>query len=123
MKTAFPYRYLLELPTFEYGCLIELNIKKGTRERQGKLMSNQCLICHCRYDVEELPMPGSSNLMAEHKVLYYKYQGKIRYVLFSSIKSKRKSKFLQNHRGTGEGAGGLFCGKIRFLLPKIILTH
>ena len=22
MKTAFPYRYILALPTFEYGCLV-----------------------------------------------------------------------------------------------------
>ena len=47
VKTAFPYRYLLELPTFEYGCLMELNIKKATKQKQGTLMSNQCLICRC----------------------------------------------------------------------------
>ena len=23
MKTAFPYRYILALPTFEYGCLYQ----------------------------------------------------------------------------------------------------
>ena len=45
VKTAFPYRYILKLPTFEY-CLMGLNIKEGTRQRQEALMSNHCLICH-----------------------------------------------------------------------------
>ena len=31
MKIAFPYRYILELPTFEYGCLMGLNSKEGTK--------------------------------------------------------------------------------------------
>ena len=35
MKAAFPYRYILELRTFEYGCLVGLNIKvrSGTDEQ------------------------------------------------------------------------------------------
>ena len=35
MKTAFPYRYILGLPTFEYGCLVGLNIKvrRGTDDQ------------------------------------------------------------------------------------------
>ena len=28
---AFPYRYILELPTFEYGCLMGLNSKERTK--------------------------------------------------------------------------------------------
>ena len=51
---AFLYRYILELPTFEYGCLIRLNIKKEIRQMQGALMSNHCLISHRWYNVEEL---------------------------------------------------------------------
>ena len=47
MKTVFPYRYILALPTFEYVCLMWLNIKEGTRQRQGALMSNHCLLSHC----------------------------------------------------------------------------
>ena len=46
LKTAFPYRYFLELATLEYGCLMKVNIKKLTRQRQATLMSNQCLIPH-----------------------------------------------------------------------------
>ena len=45
-KLIFPYRYILELRTFEYGCLVGLNIKDGTRQRHGTLMSNHCLLCH-----------------------------------------------------------------------------
>ena len=44
MKTAFPYRYILALPTFEYGCLVWLNIKERARQRQGALISNHCLL-------------------------------------------------------------------------------
>ena len=43
MKTVFPNRYILELPTFEYGCLVELNKKEGTSQKQGPLMSNHCV--------------------------------------------------------------------------------
>ena len=58
MKTACPYRYILELPTFEYDCLVGLNIKEGTRQRQGET-----------YNVEKLTVSGSSNLKVQHKVL------------------------------------------------------
>ena len=63
MKTAFLYRYILELSTFEYGCLVGLHIKEGKRQRQGMgaLMSNLCLINDRRYDAEKLTVPGSSN--------------------------------------------------------------
>ena len=46
MKTEFPYQYILDLPNFEYGCLVGLNIKDGTRQRQGALTSNHCLISY-----------------------------------------------------------------------------
>ena len=72
-----------ELPTLEYGCLMELNTKKGTRQRQGTLVTNHCLICHCLYDEEELTVPGSSNFMAHQKVLCERYERKICYILFS----------------------------------------
>ena len=52
-----------------HTCLTELNIKKATRQKQGTLMSNQCLICHCWCNVEELTVSSSSNLVAQHKVL------------------------------------------------------
>ena len=68
-KTAFPYRYILELHIFEYGCLVGLNMKEGTRQRQEALMSNHCLINHRWYDVEKITVPGSSNLKAQHTVL------------------------------------------------------
>ena len=44
MKTAFPYRYILALPTFDYGCLVWQNIKEWARQRQGALISNHCLL-------------------------------------------------------------------------------
>ena len=69
MKTEFPYWCILELPTFEYGCLVGLNIKDGARQGQGALMSNHCLRGHCWYDVEKLTVPGSSYLKAQLKVL------------------------------------------------------
>ena len=53
MKAAFPYRYILTLPTFKYGCLVWLNINEGKRQRQAALMSNHCLLSNCRYDMEK----------------------------------------------------------------------
>ena len=44
-RKQFPYQYILELPTF-YGCLMGLDIKEVTRERQGAQMSNHCQISH-----------------------------------------------------------------------------
>ena len=36
MKTAFLYRYILELSTFDYGCcLVGLYINEEKRQRQG----------------------------------------------------------------------------------------
>ena len=32
MKPEFSYRYILELPTFEYSCLVGLYIQMGTRD-------------------------------------------------------------------------------------------
>ena len=69
MKTAFPYRYILELPTFEYGCLVGPNIKERTRQRYGALMRNRWLISHRWHDVEKLTVPGGSDLKTQHKVL------------------------------------------------------
>ena len=57
-RTAFPCQCILELSTFEYGCLIELQIKEGMET----LMSNFCLISHCCYIVEKLTVLDSSNL-------------------------------------------------------------
>ena len=83
MKTTFPYQYILKLPTFEYGCLVGSDIKEGTRQSQGVLMSNDCLISHCLYDVEKLAVPGSGNLEAQHKVLLERNERKICFILFS----------------------------------------
>ena len=58
------------LPIFEYGCLVRLNIKEGTRQRQGALMSYVCLMSHRFYDVEKLTLLGSGNLKAQRKVLF-----------------------------------------------------
>ena len=35
VKTGFLYRCTLELPHFEYGCLVGLHIKEGKRQMQG----------------------------------------------------------------------------------------
>ena len=35
MKRAFPYQYIPELPTFENGCLMGLNIKERTSQGKG----------------------------------------------------------------------------------------
>ena len=43
VKPTFPCRYILELFTLEYGCLVGLNILERTRQRVGALMSNHCL--------------------------------------------------------------------------------
>ena len=69
MKTAFPYRYILALPNFEYGRLVWLNIKEETRQRQGVLMNNHFLLNHCWYDMEKLTVYVSSNLKAQYKNL------------------------------------------------------
>ena len=65
MKTAFQYRYILELSTCEYGCLVGLQFKEGKKQRQtgGTMMSNVCLISHSWCDVEKLTVPGSSDLI------------------------------------------------------------
>ena len=44
---AFPYRYILELPTFEYSCLMGLNIKEGTRQRQSAPLSDMPPLIRC----------------------------------------------------------------------------
>ena len=63
VKTAFLYQCILELPYFEYGCLVgqprREEVEAGTEEA---LMSNLCLISHHCYDVEKLTASGSSNL-------------------------------------------------------------
>ena len=90
MKTAFPYRYPLELPTFEYGCLMELIIKKETKERQGTLMSNQCLICLC------YTMWGNLQCVAVviswHSTMFYVRNMKEKSVTFFFLKLKAKEK-------------------------------
>ena len=72
MKTAFPYQSILELPTFEYGCLAGLNIKEG-EDAEARGTDEQPLFDmmwrDLRYDVEKLAVPGNSNLKAQHKVL------------------------------------------------------
>ena len=35
MKGAFPYQYILELPTFKNASLMGLNIKEGTNQGKG----------------------------------------------------------------------------------------
>ena len=69
VKTVFPYRFILELPSFEYGCLVGLNIKDGTWQRQGALMSSHCLINHFLCNLEKRTVSGSSNLKAQQNVL------------------------------------------------------
>ena len=66
------------------------NIKEGTRQSQEALMSNNCLINHCWYNVEKLTVSDSSNLKAQHKVLCKRDE------------RKTCNKFLQNHRGKGD---------------------
>ena len=44
MKTVIPYRYILELPIFEYGCLMELIINEETKQRQGAVMRQTVVI-------------------------------------------------------------------------------
>ena len=41
MKTAFPYRYILKLSTFAYGCLVEL--EAGGQEAEAKGTDEQPL--------------------------------------------------------------------------------
>ena len=50
MKTAFRYRHLLELPTFEYGCFIELNQEGDQAEARGtdeQPISDMPLLIRC----------------------------------------------------------------------------
>ena len=56
---------ILELPYFEYGCLVGKSSQGGEEAeavREEALMSNICLISHHWYDVEKLTVPGSSTL-------------------------------------------------------------
>ena len=65
LKTAFLYQCILELPYFEYGCLVGKSSQGGEETEAGReeaLMSNICLISHHWYDVEKLTVPGSSTL-------------------------------------------------------------
>ena len=75
MKTAFPYRYIPELPTFAYGCLLGLNIKVGTRQRQETLdeqpLSDKPRFTRCG-ETYKLTT-GSSNIKAQHKVLCFRW--------------------------------------------------
>ena len=52
-------RYILELSTFEYGCLVELHIKERKRSLVRSLVLGEF---HCWYDLEKLTVSGSSNL-------------------------------------------------------------
>ena len=65
VKTAFLYQCILELPFFEYGCLVRKSSQGGEEAEVGReeaLISNICLISHHWYDVEKLTVPGSSTL-------------------------------------------------------------
>ena len=86
MKTVFPHQYILELPTFEYGCL------GGGSEYQGRDEEEVGA-------TDEQPLTGSSNLKAQQKVLCYRDERKICYILYSNVKSKKESKFLHIHSG------------------------
>ena len=49
VKTAFLYQCILELPYFEYGCLVGKSSQGGEEAetvREEALMSNICLISH-----------------------------------------------------------------------------
>ena len=51
MKTVFPYQYILELPHFEYGCLVRLKYQ-GQDEAKAKCTDEQSLsdkppLIHC----------------------------------------------------------------------------
>ena len=94
------------------------NIRERMRQRYRALVSNHCLISHCRYDIEKLTVQCSSNLKAQRKVLCWRDERKICYILFSEMKGKRKIKLLQNHWG-----GWLFCGEFQFLLLKLMFNH
>ena len=59
------YTKHLELPCFEYGCLVGKSSQGGEEAEVGMeeaLVSNICLISHHWYDVEKLTVPGSSTL-------------------------------------------------------------
>ena len=71
MKTAFPYRYIPELPTSAYGCFVGLNIKEGTRQRQGELMRKPLT----RFEETYKLTTGNSNLKAQHKVFVKEGEG------------------------------------------------
>ena len=74
MKKAFLYRYILELSTSEYSCLVGLNIKVGKKQMRGRLryeqplmtsiddqsLSDKSLLIGCGDTY--LIVPGSSNL-------------------------------------------------------------
>ena len=36
MKTTFLYRYILNLSSFEYGCLMGLHVKEGEEAKAGR---------------------------------------------------------------------------------------
>ena len=118
MKTAFPYRNLLELPTFEYGCLMELNIKKMTRQRQGTRMSNQYLTCHCWYDVEELTVPAV--VISWHSTKFCVKDLKDKSITFCFLKLKAKKKAIFSKMIGGRLT---FCGKFRSHFSKLMFTH
>ena len=66
MKTAFPYRYIPELPSFAYGCLVRLNIKEGgeveARGTDEQPLSDKPPLMRCGKTYKLTT--GSSNLKA-----------------------------------------------------------
>ena len=48
MKTRFPYRYIPELPTFAYGCLVGLNIKEGKFWLENFSNNAAKSLCFCK---------------------------------------------------------------------------
>ena len=95
MKTGFPYRYILELPTFGYGCLVGLNIKEGMRQRQGALMSNHRLISQHWHNAGKLTVPGSSNLNSTAQIFVLKRWKKNVTFCLLKLKVKEKGNFFK----------------------------
>ena len=118
MKTESLCRYILELPTFEYGCLVGLSIKDGTKQRQGALISDHCLISHRWYDVVNLTVPGNSNLKVQHttKFCVKEMKQKSATFFFLILKAKEIS-------SKSSGRGQFFCREFRSFLSMLMFTH
>ena len=90
MKTAFPYRYILALPTFEYDCLVWLNIKERARQRQGALISNHCLLSQNQleegdFSVENLGLFFQSSGNIKQEIITIKWTHKLPHKLPNNL--------------------------------------